>query len=155
MYKDKLVTLQAPSQPAVTGHAQIVLEENTSLRSADDFAHMLSLASFMSSALFEKLGAHGSNIIFSDLGTPTIDVVGRFESDELMLRWDPISLMPDEMESVMQKIKDKCDYIGVSTTPKNVVVQETKPVFVEKEEEEVDDEKKVHNYLLRKLDRLP
>lgn len=154
LYKDVVVEMFSPEKPATKGHVRLAAIDNLS---PEDFAHVLSAASFASNALFEQLGAHGSNILLSDIGGVHADVLLRTEGDEVGLHWTPTPGDQQELEEVAAKIKDRCDYIDVKQSDRPIVRKEQKPMPQQDEEEEGQEssEKKVTNYLLKKLDRIP
>lgn len=155
MYKDKFIAISIPEQPATKGHARLTAAAATiESLSAEEFTHIISAATFTSSALFEQVGAQGTNIIFSDTDGVVVDVVARTEGDNLGLRWDPMSVPEDEMEQLTTKIKDKCDYIGVEQ-PKTSIAPQTRQQSTPQQQQEPEQSLTVENYLLKKLDRLP
>jgi diadenosine tetraphosphate (Ap4A) HIT family hydrolase len=151
LYRDVIVEAYLPDKPATKGHVRLGSIDNLS---EDDFAHVLSCASFASNVLFETVGAHGSNILLNDLDGLSVDVVMRREGDDLGLRWDPKPGDQGELEEVAARIKDKCDYIDVDRP----IEQVKKPKMADSREEEDEVEKEpvgMTNYLLKKLDRIP
>jgi hypothetical protein len=152
LYEDKLIRVGLPDKPAVKGHVIISVRAPFDVLSTDDFAHVLSCATFTSSALFEGAQAQGTNIILTG---SRMDVIARQESDGLQLQWDPVTVSPDEMDTLSASIREKCEVIvdAHAVEPRKHVEpsQEVKrtPLVPQKRTEEVK------NYLLRKLERLP
>lgn len=156
LYEDGLIIASLPERPAVKGHVRVRADrDGFGSLSEDDFAHVLSAATFASSALFEQVGAQGTNIICSDVDGVVAEVVARSADDGLSLRWDPLSVDAQEMDALAAKIKDKCDYIGVDRSEKRREAPAPQPKASSEQDSAQDDRPDVKNYLLRKLDRLP
>ena len=155
IYQDELLEVSIPETPGAKGHVKISLKKSFSELSEEDFAHAMSASSFLSNMLFEQGGAQGTNILFFDKDDE-FNILTRNEGDGLSFQWSPQSMSQDELGSLADKIKDKCDYIGVEQAPTPVKqeerVVESETVIINKPEET---HKKTVNYLLKKLDKLP
>ncbi|MBN1274907.1 hypothetical protein JXA12_01265 [Candidatus Woesearchaeota archaeon] len=154
IYEDKLVTATLPEKPATKGHVH-ALAAKTSIEalSEQECAHLLSLASFTANALFEQVGASGTNIILTDLEGVRASILARTDDDGLSLQWQPQQLSQEEMDSIAARIKDRCDYIGHEEESQTQPAP--KPQRQERAEEKEEEKKPVKNYLLKQLDRTP
>jgi len=114
------------------------------------------MANKVSIAVFEGLGAQGTNILIQNgLGAGqsvphfALEVVPRQENDAIPLTWEPKPLMEDELESTFSALKEEAEKIVVGETP-TIAAESTEE---EKETMQLDEEKE--NYLLKSLRRLP
>jgi histidine triad (HIT) family protein len=115
VYEDHKAIVVAAKNPSCFGHLQIFSNEeekfieNLSLESC---AHLFYVASYCATAVFEGLGAHGTNIILkSGLSGDNSDerlsihVLPRYENDGLDLMWTP--KQGENLDGVASSIKDK------------------------------------------------
>ncbi|HIG93770.1 TPA: HIT family protein [Candidatus Woesearchaeota archaeon] len=113
----------------------------------------------VSIAVFEALGAQGTNIIINNgLGAGqkvphvALEIVPRRENDGLILQWQPKQLMEDEMETAYLLLKaegDKLVNIGKKQEKKEVVNAQ-EPV-----KGKIQDKAGKKNYLMGSLRRMP
>ena len=115
---------------------------------------MFQVSNKISTAIFEALGAQGTNIFVAN-GIPAgqtvarfmINVIPRKENDGISLQWQPKQLSEEEMSTVELKLKDSAKNVGnfekEKKTPK---VSAPKPVMLSDEEEE---------FFSRQLRRVP
>ncbi len=161
LYEDKIIKVELPQTPAAKGHLVITSSAaKFDLLDPDSAAHVLSAASFSSNLIFEAAHAHGTNIILTDLDGVRCDVVARTEGDGINFDWTPLQLPPDELDKISDKIKDKCDYIGVKEEKAPKIDKDSKEDDKKSQGKKVisgnaDDWVKEKNYLLRQLDRIP
>jgi len=120
--------------------------------------HCANLANNVSVAVFETLGAKGTNLLVRNgLGAGqniphfSIEVIPRQENDGLNLQWEPQQILEDEMDRTFVLLKDEL-----------VSLQQQKPKVEEKaveKKEEVNEEKSKDtekpNYLLKSVRRIP
>ncbi len=120
--------------------------------------HCANLANGVSVAVFETLGAKGTNLLVRNgLGAGqniphfSIEVVPRQENDGLNLQWEPKQILEDEMDRMFVLLKDEL-----------VSLQQQKPKTEEKaveKKEDVNGEKSKEvekpNYLLKSIKRIP
>lgn len=153
MYDDKLISISNPSMPAGKGHIHIAALESADQIDHDDFAHIASACHFSSMALFEGLGAHGTNIIITDMNDVQADVLVRMDNDDISFIWDAGNMPPHELDEVASKISDALE--PQTTTQDRDQNQTTNniPSAELKEEKEINDNK--DNYLIKQLDRTP
>lgn len=154
LYEDKVAYAVLAENPSALGHIQVFPKQKAF--ALDDLPdevvqQLFFIASFSATAVFEGLGAHGTNIILKDgdletKGKLCIDVIPRKMEDTLDFKWDPKKIEPPEMEQIQKQIKDKSDYIGEEGSKKQVTA--TQPG---KDPEEVGSEEE--NYLVKHLYR--
>lgn len=149
LYEDEKLVAVVPQKPLAKGHILIVAKEHhAKLQDVDDkeFQHLFYAASFSATALFENLGAHGTNILFNTGGQLKqdghfhIDVLARWSDDKLNFLWTPNQLPENELKSIQGKIKDKCDMLGLEKKDKEVVDLDKKPEKLESGEEKAPEE---------------
>lgn len=166
LYQDPLITMHLSEHPAAKGHIEVrPLREVTFLAdlSKDEVQHLFFGASYAATALFELIGAQGTNIMLTESSDPLcLHVVARMENDGLNVLWQPKQLDPVAAKDAAKSIRDKMDYLiwardnpdeakkagaskTVSSTPTNTITEEV--------DAETGEIKK--NYLLRSLRRIP
>jgi histidine triad (HIT) family protein len=114
---------------------------------------IFSLSNKVSSALFETLGAHGTNIFITNgvsagqtIAHFTVNVIPRKEGDGINLQWKPRQLSEEEMSTVELRVKGETKNIGVSgTTPIEKAAKKEEPRQAFESDEE--------NYLWRSVNR--
>ncbi len=161
IYEDKLLLISSPEKPFTIGHLEIVSKKPFNDLQEDDFAQILSAASYSSNVLFEVLKAHGTNIIltlFDD--SVKCDIIARKQDDNLNLNWTPLRPSAQELDEVADRIKDKCDYIDLKDdSNKKTGSENSAPADHETEKkdshEKSNDWNEEKNYLLKQLDRIP
>ena len=93
LYEDPLVTIRLSEKPVSIGHIEIVPKRKATTindLSEQEIEHLFFGASYSASILFEKLGAHGTNIILNENNEQlTIHVIARKEGDGLDFSWTP------------------------------------------------------------------
>lgn len=150
LYEDKNLVAVVPEKPIAKGHIMVIPKEHhTELQQIEDkdFQHLFYAASFSATALFENLGAQGTNILLNTGGQLKkgehihINVLARWSEDKLNFLWTPKQLSEDELKSVQSKIKDKCDMIGVEKKGKEIVDLDRKPEKLESSEEKAPEHK--------------
>ncbi len=90
-----------------------------------ELAHLFTVANKISSAIFEKLKAQGTNIFIAN-GIPAgqtvahfvINVMPRKENDGVNLQWKPKQLTEEEMSTVELKLKENTEHAGIEKTVK-------------------------------------
>ncbi|MFC1722653.1 HIT family protein [Nanoarchaeota archaeon] len=178
LYEDEKIKAFVPEKTFCKGH--IIIEPKTDVESVQemeekDFLHLIYGSSFASTALFENLQAHGTNIILGTGGPLKkggelkAHAIARWQDDGKKLLWTPKKIDDGEMTEVAGKIKDKMDMQGVASE-KEVVDLDKKPEkiesskkaveekYKEKVEKTVSEEKKTEedeSYLVKQLRRIP
>jgi len=115
-YEDDNLIVVLPSKPATLGHIKIIPKNHfTKLEELpDEFVEELFfLANFSSSAVFEALKAHGTNIMLTESDNHmALDIIPRKEGDGLNFLWKGKQLSVADMDEAYSKIKDKAFTTG-------------------------------------------
>lgn len=149
VYEDELAV--ALLGDSVVGHIKVYpkrhvvkIEELTD----EEVDRVFMVASYAATVVFETLGMQGTNILSKNLPSEPhfcVDIIPRNVSDDFDFQWQPQTVDENEMKSILDRIKDKCDYIGVEK-PKD------KPVEVKKTGEVIEDKE---SYMVKHLERVP
>lgn len=119
LYEDDKAIVFIPTKPQALGHLVVYSNINSDLKelSKEDSAHLFYVASYCATAVFEGLGAHGTNIVvktgYSDdnpTGITSIHIIPRFQDDGLDLIIPPMANKPNN-DAIGEKIADKMFYI--------------------------------------------
>ncbi|MBI1935656.1 HIT domain-containing protein [Candidatus Woesearchaeota archaeon] len=119
-----------------------------------EIGKLFQVSNRISTAIFESLGAHGTNIFVAN-GIPagqtvahfTINVIPRKENDGVNLQWQPKQLTEEELSTVELKLKEQTKNIGAfEREEKKPRVQAPRQAVLSDEEEE---------YFSRQMRRLP
>ncbi len=148
---DKLMAVLA-EKPTVAGHIQLFPKEHfTIIEQVPDniIKHAFSVANKLSTALFDSLGAQGTNLILSN-GVAAgqkhahiiLNILPRTQNDNMSLEWQPKQLSEEEMSAIEIKLKEHTEKIGKEEPKKE---EKEKPAEISDEE----------NYLLKSLRRIP
>lgn len=115
IYEDAAIAAELNNPAAALGHISIKAKtEKTSLADirVEQASQMFWAASFAATAVFETLGAAGSNIVLRDGQELSMDVFARNPDDSLSLQWEPQPGDRQEVEAVAKKVKDAFWFIG-------------------------------------------
>jgi diadenosine tetraphosphate (Ap4A) HIT family hydrolase len=103
-------------QPGVTtGHVQITPQKAVTYveeLGKEEVNHVLTCASLVATALFETMGAHGTNIIVQEGDELRVDVYARSEDDGVGLLWDSEPGDQEELKATANKIREAFWYVG-------------------------------------------
>ena len=119
-----------------------------------EIGSLFNISNRISSAIFESLGAQGTNIFVAN-GIPAgqtvahfiINVIPRKENDGINLQWHPKQLSEEEISTVELKLKEQTKNLGFEKEEeKKPRIQTKKPVVLSDEEEE---------YFTKQMRRLP
>jgi histidine triad (HIT) family protein len=157
IYKDEEIAILLAEEPATAGHLKIIPAKHFLIMEeipSNILSKLFITSNKISTLLFEKLNAHGSNIIIQN-GTAAgqtdnhfvIDIIPRRENDNLNLEWKPGKASEDDLSTVMLKLQENTKYIDET--------KEEKPVIKQEESAEIKEKKGVTNYMLKSLDRIP
>ncbi|MBU0470219.1 MAG: HIT family protein [Nanoarchaeota archaeon] len=130
------------------------------------------IANKVGAAVFEALGAQGTNIIIQNgLGAGqkvphfSIEVIPRRESDGLNFQWQPKHLAEDEIDLVLKLLKEEADKINLKEELKKErkevleqISKNGKEVTVKDPETKTEmkvEQKNKEDYLLKSLRRIP
>ena len=153
---DKVLAILSP-MPASMGHIIVFPKEHVPiLENVKDsiVAHMFIIANKLSIAVFDSIGAHGTNIIIQNgiaagqkVAHVCMHIIARRENDGLNLMWQPKSLSEEQMSTVELQLKEAANAIGEFEKEEKI------PVDLDKKKE--IKEIKGDNYLIRQLKRIP
>ncbi|MFW6014408.1 MAG: HIT domain-containing protein [Nanoarchaeota archaeon] len=125
VYEDQKTVAIMPYESVSPGHIKIYSKEEKSNFENLDFetaSHLFYVASFVATAVYEGLKAHGSNIILktgisddNQEGNLEVHVLPRYEGDGLELINPPLQQKPD-MDEIFNKIKDQMFYVEHNAT---------------------------------------
>jgi histidine triad (HIT) family protein len=157
IYEDELVLAVLDVNGANPGHCFVmpknhypIIEQVPDM----EIGKLFQVSNKISSAIFEALGAQGTNIFVAN-GIPAgqtvahfmINVIPRKENDEINLQWQPKQLSEEEMSTVELKLKEQTKNIGYfEKEEKKPRIHAAKPAALSEEEEE---------YFTRQMRRLP
>jgi len=138
LYEDEKVLVTLPNKNLVPGHMEIrskTEEFDITKLSIEDSAHLFYTASFAATAVFEGLGAQGTNIILKSgvsddnpEGKLILHVLPRFPNDGLdKMLWKP---KPPKynLDDIKKRIKDKTWKVKYKDSSKK---EDKKPVVIE------------------------
>ncbi len=160
LYEDEKVAAFLSERPAMLGHVVIASKEHyTIVEQVPDYitGHAFVVANKISIIIFEVLKAQGTNVIVTNgvvAGQKSphflINVIPRFQNDNINLKWQPKQLTEEEMSTAELQIKEQTKNIGgfEKEAAEAVEIKEIpKEVIAEKEGKE--------NYLLKQIKRIP
>jgi len=153
---DKLFVMMSP-EPAAPGHVVVLPKAHAPiLEAVPDFVvgEMFKVANKVGVAVFEGLGAQGTNILVQN-GSPAgqkhnhvmLHVLPRGEGDNLPLTWNPQSVAEDVLTNVEGQIKDETKNIGLFEKEKEKPIEMDAPEEVKESAEE--------DYRIKNLKRIP
>lgn len=109
-----------------------------------EIGKLFQVSNKISTAIFESLGAQGTNIFVAN-GVPagqtvahfTINIIPRNENDGINLQWQPKQLSEEEMSTVELKLKEQAKNVGhFEQEKKTQKAYAPKQVILSDEEEE-------------------
>ena len=166
LFEDQDVIAFLAEEPAVVGHIIIAPKVHVPLLETVDeriLGKLFNVANKLSIAVFEGIGAKGTNILINngisagqDSAHFTVQIISRKDDDGLIFDWPPRQLSEEEMSTIELKLKE-----GISAKPKTVAKDNDTDVEnaenKDKESGETENETKTEedNYLVRQLRRLP
>ncbi len=156
IYEDELCFSILHESPAVDGHTLVIPKKHSPiLEELDDksIEHMFIIANKISSAIFDTLGAHGTNIILNnglaagqELPHVVLNVLPRKENDKLNLEWQAKKATEGELKTTQSMIKSYSEHIfsGKDSLPEVKIKHET-----------INENKQEEDYMIKGLKRLP
>jgi diadenosine tetraphosphate (Ap4A) HIT family hydrolase len=163
VYEDGLLFVMVEKKPAVPGHIKIYPKKKARFiedLSDSEINHFFTVTSYVATAIFEGIGAHGTNIIINNGYNDDffeINVIPRTEGDGLDFQWELKRAAPETLDNVQGKLREHTDFIGINIPAEDIPVkpveqQTTQEAILEESQDKEDDEE---NYLIRQLNRLP
>ena len=138
IYEDEVCFSILHESPAVPGHSLVIPKKHSTIfeETDDDIVkHIFVVANKISSAIFDTIGAHGTNIIVNnghaagqELPHLVVHVLPRKEGDGLNFEWQPKQSSPEELKTTLSMMsvyaehiysgKDKLPEVKVKNSPK-------------------------------------
>lgn len=158
IYEDEQIYVMHAPKPAAIGHILVLPKEHVMIiEQLPDYivAEIFQKINKISTAVFESLGAHGTNIILQN-GVAAgqghshimVHVIARRENDGLDFAWQPKQMSEEEMSTVELKVKDAAKDIGAFEE------KPAKPIELKKEVKKIK-EGESENYMIKQLERIP
>src|SRR3989344_9428997 len=153
IYEDEKVIAFLEEKPMSLGHIALTTKEHfTIIEQVPDFIinHLFKIANKIGIAVFESLGALGTNILVNN-GIPAgqehphfvINIIPRRQNDNINFRFKPKQLNEEEMSTVELTLKEQAKNIGAFEK------EPAKPIEMEKEAQKISGE----NYMTKVLRR--
>ena len=142
------------------GHAFIIPKQHIPIfEQVPNFlvGKLFNIANKVSSAIFDVLKVHGTNIFVSNgvsagqkVAHVIVQVIPRLENDGVQLLWQPKQLTEEEISTVELKLKDEIGRIGFGkeSSGKQAAPIKKDTIIIEESPEE-------ENYLVRQMERIP
>jgi len=155
LFKSDFFTVDLSDSPVVKGHLEVKNNKPLSLCSDEDVNLFFSATSQCATALFELIGAHGTNIFIQEKNNSLhADILARMQNDGLDFLWQPTKADPVQLDSIAKSIKDAIDVIvWKKDNPDGDKNLPSKTEVISEKQSESDGEK--INYLFKKLRRTP
>lgn len=138
IYADPKAVVTLPNNPQSQGHMEVRSPIEPSLienLSAEDSAHLFYVASYAATAVFEGLGAHGTNIILktgkstdNPNGELVIHIIPRMPEDGINFMWSPMKGGADK--SSASKLRDRFFYITYKPKKDKVIDLDKMPHLI-------------------------
>ena len=158
LLKTGMFSVELSDTPSVKGHLTVKNSKALGICNDVEAVSFFSAVSLCATALFELVGAQGTNIIIQEKDDILQgDVLARMQNDGVDFLWQPTRGDPAELDSVAKSIKDEIDILmWQNDNPDKVATKSSSSPEVIKQDEpsQSSDSPKV-NYLLKKLDRTP
>lgn len=161
IYEDEQIYVMHAPKPASFGHVLVIPKSHVMIiEQIPDYAvaEIFNKINKISTAVFESLGAQGTNIILQNgvaagqgYSHLMIHVIARREGDGLDFQWQPKQLSEEEMSTVELKLKEAAKNIGEFEKKPAKPIEMKKKVEQIKEKPESDEV----NYLIKQLERTP
>ncbi|HLC47314.1 MAG TPA: HIT family protein [Candidatus Nanoarchaeia archaeon] len=170
LYEDEYCVAILEPAPAALGHILVMPKHHYPIfEQVPDFivASMFSAMNKISTVLFDRLRAHGTNVLITngiaagqEAAHVMVNLIPRREGDGLNFQWQPKQLSEEEMNTSELQLKEECKKIGDFQREKaQAVVLDQKPLSLGAISGDSRDGKTEHdasqNYMLRRLRRIP
>lgn len=115
IYEDGVVVAHLKEDGAVVGH--IVVEPKQEAKTLADLpedvvVQLWYCASFAATAVFEGLGAQGTNILCYEGERVELHVLARQPQDSIDIMWDANKADPGALSQTAKKVKEQFWYVG-------------------------------------------
>src|SRR3989344_7843369 len=155
IYEDEKVIAFLEEKPMSLGHIALTTKEHfTIIEQVPDFIinHLFKIANKIGIAVFESLGALGTNILVNN-GIPAgqehphfvINIIPRRQNDNINLRFKPKQLNEEEMSALELTLKEQTKNIGAFEK------ESEGPINIDRDKERISGE----NYMTKILKRIP
>lgn len=157
VYEDDVIIAVLDINGAEAGHCFVIPKSHYPIIEQvpdTEVARLFQVSNKISVAIFDALGAQGTNIFVAN-GIPagqtvahfTINVVPRRKNDGISLQWQPKQLSEEEMSTVELKLKEQTkNIVHFEKEVKKPKVHAPKPIQLSEDEEE---------YFTKQMRRLP
>lgn len=162
LYEDDILVVFLVPRPVTAGHLIVLPKKHTPIfEEVDDSiaGHVFGIANKMAIAVFEAIGATGTNIIVQNgvsAGQSAahfcINVIPRREKDGLSYDWQTQQMPEEQLKAIAQMIKNQLGTGPQEQTVASTPVQNITPLSDTKSEES---EENKDNYLIKQLKRMP
>lgn len=159
LFENSEIYIMNAISPAAPGHMLVIPKKHYQIvEQMPDYevGELFKAANKASTAIFEAVKAHGTNIILQNgvaagqkHGHLMVHVIPRFQDDRQNLMWQPKQVGDEEMSAAELQLKEQAKGIGGFRKEK-----EKKPIEVEKKPEKIS-EKEGDNYMIKQLRRIP
>ena len=148
IYEDDHVICTLNPFSATKGHCMVIPKKPVSVSTQMDdelASHVFSVANKLSAAVFESMGAKGTNILISNgvaagqkLEQFAIHIIPRYDDDKVNISWESNQLTEEDMITNTKKISGALNIEKVNPVPE--VVEEVIEEVVEEVPEEIFDD---------------
>jgi histidine triad (HIT) family protein len=133
IYEDEKVIVEIPEKSLCVGHLKIIPKDIKNFEECNETtsSHIFFVASFCATAVFEGLGAHGSNIVLKtgnsddNQGEVSVHVLPRYENDGLDIVCQPLAQKPNNKE-LASRISDETYILKIDDEPEEFEIK--KPI---------------------------
>ncbi|MBR9675742.1 HIT family protein [Candidatus Woesearchaeota archaeon] len=156
IYEDEIVFCVLHEAPINPGHAILVPNKHTPIfeeLTDTEVEHLFNVANKVGTAIFETLGAHGTNILINngpgaaqEHAHLTINIIPRYENDDADLDWEPKTSKPEDLDQIKELITKSSDKIFFASA------QGAEPQAQQSRKELDSDE---YSYMYRQTRRIP
>ena len=115
IFRDAAIQADLLREAATLGHVHITPTSSANKLEelpAGHVKHLFTCASLAATALFETMGAHGTNILIQDGDEVRADVYARTQEDNLGLMWEIQQGDPQALTPVAKKLSEAFWFIG-------------------------------------------
>ena len=162
IYEDEIAMAVLDVNGANPGHCFVIPKNHYPILEQvpdSEIGRLFQVSNKISSAIFESLGAQGTNLFVAN-GIPagqtvahfTINIIPRKDGDGINLQWQPKQLSEEETSTVELKLKDQTKNIGDFEKEGGETKKSEKPIFSSDKDFLKDDE---DEYFTKQMRRLP